>query len=286
LGMANAPRGSRSGGKGASGGKSTKKRKQDFHRHRQQPQATAAPTPEELRNRVVIALDKLGHQRLSTEPGGYDLQSWTRNVNMLLDDFQERIQPTTLPDDYYKKRMELVDGRFGPKSASSYDSQVEEIRRGMTEARRKLIVESERLTAKLTTNESARIEMAKELEEVRRELEDAAERKKNGSVLSRFFGREVRPPKETEDKERELASKLDSLIAERVSLKAELAALENPSVGSLAEELNTIQTKLAEAEAERERRMQLSQERELVLSEIARIVSGIALAEQNTKDRA
>ena len=67
----------RSGTKGSSSKekKQKKKKKQEFHSHRRAHfQESERHDPEEVRARTIIALDKLGHQVLSTEPGGYDLR--------------------------------------------------------------------------------------------------------------------------------------------------------------------------------------------------------------------
>ena len=69
----------RSGTKGISGksNKKTKRKKQEYHIHRRAyAQESERLKPAEVRARTILALDRLGHQVLSTEPGGYDLEDW------------------------------------------------------------------------------------------------------------------------------------------------------------------------------------------------------------------
>ena len=61
----------RSGSKGfSSKEKKEKRKKQEYHIHKRAHfQETERPDAEEVRKRTILALEKLGHQVLSTEPG-------------------------------------------------------------------------------------------------------------------------------------------------------------------------------------------------------------------------
>ena len=62
----------------------------------------------QLKTRTIIALDKLGHQKFSSEPGGYSLENWMKGVNLLLDDFEEKMGAARLPSAYAERRRELT----------------------------------------------------------------------------------------------------------------------------------------------------------------------------------
>ena len=118
----------RSGTKGVSGKakKKLKRKKQEYHMHRGHFHEEEQVSPEQVRARTVLALDRLGHQVLSTEPGGYDLEAWVRSLNSLLDDFEEKIGEEKVTDEFRKAR----EGALAPLLSRSVSGDVDsEIRK-------------------------------------------------------------------------------------------------------------------------------------------------------------
>ena len=117
----------RSGSKGfSSKEKKQKRKKQEFHSHRRAHfQESGRLDPEEVRARTVLALDRLGHQVLSSEPGGYDLEDWMRSLNSLLDDFQEKVGAERVTDEFRTRSREALSRVVPSSSARDIDSEIE-----------------------------------------------------------------------------------------------------------------------------------------------------------------
>ena len=118
----------RSGTKGfSSKEKKQKKKKQEFHSHRRAHfQDSERYDPEEVRARTILALDKLGHQVLSTEPGGYDFRAWMKSLNSLLDDFQEKMGTDRITDEFRARLHEAVLSLV-PSSSQEIEQEVEKL---------------------------------------------------------------------------------------------------------------------------------------------------------------
>ena len=61
-----------------------------FHQRKIRIQETPKLDFDQLKARTITALNKLGQQTFSPEPGGYALENWTRGVKILLDEFEEK----------------------------------------------------------------------------------------------------------------------------------------------------------------------------------------------------
>ncbi|MDG6972103.1 MAG: hypothetical protein JRM74_05400 [Nitrososphaerota archaeon] len=57
---------------------------QSYHRHRTRIQGSPELDFRQLRDRTVNALNNLGRQKFSDEPGGYSLESWARGFGAIL----------------------------------------------------------------------------------------------------------------------------------------------------------------------------------------------------------
>lgn len=277
----NTPHGSRSGGKGASPKKSYKKKKQEYHRHREQLQETEAPSIEQLRSRVMSALERLGHQRLSAEPGGYNLQSWVRNLDILLDDFEAKVGSSHLPQKYHEKREMAANGMLKSADSGEIDRRIETLRNEASEATKVLEDRRADIVKKLASIDSESNRLAAEVEEAQDEQKGPTSGGGSGSFLQRVFGRKERQSEDTKQKQVETESRLDALRTESTTLKADLERLDTPSGDSLAQRLSQIQAELAEAVTNRERLMQFSEERERLANEFISIISGISMEEKS-----
>ena len=269
----NAPRGSRSGGKGSSPKKSNRKKKQEFHVHRQQLQATEAPSAEDAKAKAIAALEKLGHQRLSIEPGGYDLQSWVRSLNSLLDDLQARLGEASLPPEYFKKRDEVVSGVLTAADLSETDRNIARLRREADEEEAMLEGERKRILERLGAIEAERNRMAAELEDAQGSQGGAAGDGQKGSFFGRLLGRDRGQVKEMEEKAAQAKSTLTALAAEDAALRVSLERLNDVGEGSQAQKLSVLKSKIVEAQAEKEQMMQLGEERERFTNELVELIS-------------
>jgi len=93
---------------------------------------------EQLKSRTITALDRLGHQRFTLEPGGYSLENWIKGVNLLLDDFEEKVGVDKLSPEYVERRRELSDCLCTPINVSEIDTDIDSARSEEDETLRKL----------------------------------------------------------------------------------------------------------------------------------------------------
>lgn len=278
----NIPRSSRSGGKGAAPKKSGKKRKQEFHKHRQQQQReTETLSTEQAKARAIASLEKLGHQKLSTEPGGYDLQSWLKSLNMLLDDLQERMGETGLPPEYYKKREEAERGILLAGDLSEIDRTIASLFAEANEAQAALEGERNRIHARLEEIDLENNRLAKEMENVRSAQEGQDGDEKSTSFFGRLLGRDKHQREAAEEKLEESQSMLKTLEDEASVLRADLERLDSAREGSPAQKLAVAKSRIGEAQSRREQTMQLSQEREALTSELIGLISGASTVGQS-----
>lgn len=278
LSYANTPRGSRSGGKGNSKEKKLRKQKQEFHTRRQRPGSSAGAALEDVKTRTIIALQHLGSQKLSTEPGGYGLQGWIKSLDLLLDDFQSKLGTQRLSAEFLRLREEFKRKGLAARDTRDIETRIADLRaesdRGVEEkeaARRALLREA-------TDLRERRERVARKLEETTNRLRNSRASTKPRSFFSRFFLKSV-PPAEAEDPQvgalRLELEELDSQIklAEKERDSSGQAAGESPPEDRNPTGADGIGLKeLAELESERERLHQLAEEREKVCAVFAELV--------------
>ena len=235
-----------------------------------------------MKTRVVSALDHLGHQTLSNEPGGYDLQSWVKSLNLLLDDFQDKVGPSKLPPEYYAKRSELAEELFKQLDVAKIDGEIETLRREAEEKKDTIEKERQRITDRIAAIGSEKNKDAQALEDARREARELEERRASSSFFSRLLGRN----RDSSDAAQRLVAKLEAdlkgLETEMATQQASLDSLAPAGVSqdagsetSLPHRLYEIQARLTELGVQREQKMQLSQERESLTTEFAKMISGV-----------
>ncbi len=288
-----------SGGKGISGGKKPKRRKQEFHEHNVRRSGVGAARPDlrQLKERVIIALDRLGHQRFSTEPGGYGLENWMKNFRLLLDDFEEDVGRANLPIEYAERRVELTATLSKPIDTSSIDMEIDGFKREEEEWTKRIEGERARLNGKIEALKSEQAGTSREVAELRRRLaeEDSSGKKKNGERHPKpFFKRllgsrtEPGPAESAAARLKELESSLESLQGQIVAqqrIRGLLNERDASSDSPYAEEwrkLESLRTGLQKLESVRRDMVQLTVEREKVSSAIAVLVSGISLGGPKT----
>jgi DNA repair exonuclease SbcCD ATPase subunit len=304
--------GSSSGGRGSYERKNVKRKKQSFHTHKvrvsteEQPQDFAA-----LKSKVIVSLAHLGEQKFSAEPGGYAFENWMKSFNLLLDDFEDRAGPQSLPREYYMKRQELTASLFKrtPDSAD-LDKQLSNLADEERKLNRAIALSSARNRAEREKSEKEQKiqeleEQAKknktELEELKRRL---ALRKKDvqesRGLFRRFVSGLSRPPDATpvevlETNERELVSQIQSSEHKISELRAKITEAEmhlsGEDVQILSEE--EMRTKLAETaekieeiEARKMESAQLSEERKEVTRALSETISKLVPTEPNSEPSA
>ena len=255
-------------------------KKQDIH-HRKVRFSEATPIDnDQLRTRTIFALNKLGHQKFSSEPGGYSLENWIRGLNLLLDDFEEKIGAAKLPPDYANRRRELTNWLSKPVDLSSIDKGISELRQSEEEILRKL---DEARTQNSSRIDELRAEMARrsaELEEEKRRVSSIATEQRSDSIFKRLFGGNSKPPVDaSENRVEEMESRLRVLANEILEEQKSLKSIEeHSSLSPLAEEwgrLESLQARRRELENERLEKVQLVREREELTASIAETISRI-----------
>jgi len=272
LSYGNAPRGGRSGGKGGASKKTNRKKKQEFHRHRQQPRGEGEQDADQLRSRVVASLENLGHQRLSTEPGGYDLQSWIRSFDSLLDDFEAKVGSSLFSEGYRQRRQTATAELSAAADLSTADRRIGELRARKAGAVNALAERKQGISARIGAIDS---EVERLNAEATNASGDGEEPKKQPSFFRRLFGG-GQNPSEDQVRSAEIASRVETLKAERASLEQDLERVDSSTEGP-AQELVQIEAELATAEAERERTLQISEERERLAGEFSKMVAELPL---------
>jgi hypothetical protein len=276
LSYGNAPRGARSGGKGSSPKKSARKKKQEYHRHKQKVEQVEAPSSDEAKTKAIAALQKLGTQKLSNEPGGYDLQSWLKSLNVLLDDLQARVGADGLTREYYDKRDEVVKGILAAADTSEVDGTIASLNGEAAETASAIEGERSRIGGRLHEIDGEVDRLSKEMQDAQREQGE----EKKGSFFGRLLGGDRRARREGEARLEEIRAKQNGLAAESSRLKSDLARLEDTTEESPSRRLVGIKSKIDEAQKEKERILQLGQERERVTNELIGLISPAPAAAQ------
>ena len=239
-----------------------------------------------------MALDRLGHQKFSTEPGGYGLENWMKNFKMLLDDFEEGVGQANLPVDYAEKREELTANLLKPIDTSTIDAEIEGIKREEEQWTKRREDERARLNGKLEALRTEQDRTSGELAEYKKRLagQDGNGERTPRPFFKRLLGGRSSPVRTepSEDRLKELESTLESLrreIAAQQRTRGLLNEMDAPSDSPYAEErrkLESLRTSLQKLEALRTDVVQLTAERERVTSAIAGLISGISLGQART----
>ena len=229
----------------------------------------------------MTSLEKLGKQKISAEPGGYDLASWTKNLNSLLDDFEQRAGPSSFPPHYFLGRRQLTAAPFDSSSVNALDEEIAALRREAEALKQEEERERHQNEEKLLALESEKGRVKTDLETARNR---ALERSSSGSFLSSLFGRRGRSKSESEQNDtKELESRLLALETEENALRAKLSGgrsspdEKGPTQGNRSGRLLEVEGKAAALTTEREERMQFSREREGLATELAALISRLPM---------
>ena len=235
--------------------------------------------PDELKKRTIIALNKLGSQRFSDEPGGYSLDNWARGVNILLDDFEEKMGEGRLPSDYFAKRRELKELLSNPISTSSIDREISEIKLKMADADGRIEAETGRIAARVAELKNERAGCSAELTREQARISNLAPERSSASFFRRLIAKKPRDSQVSKSRVGELEARLGVLDKEMLEQQNLLKSAERHSPESpLAGEwkaLESLQATLEALESERSESAQLVRVREELTASIADTITNI-----------
>jgi hypothetical protein len=276
----------RSGTKGISGksNKKMKRKKQEFHIHRRAYiQESERLNPEEVRARTILALDRLGHQVLSTEPGGYDLQDWLKSINSLLDDFQEKIGNDRIPAEFRTRCRESLQSLALTSPSASADSEIEKLTQE-EEAARSAFADLERQAGeRLASLRGERDSSSRELKLEKEKLASMREAKRSRTFFSRLTGAGQSTTQaeakvaELESKLRRLEDDIDRTRKARSAPGATSVGEANSSNVEARERLEGIRNRLFELQSAKQEMLQLGREREVAAKAISDSIMSIRL---------
>jgi hypothetical protein len=273
---------SRSTGKGSKDKKTAKKKKQDYHRTKRRVSREDKPDIKETKSRTVTALEHLGQQKFSAEPGGYNVQGWVKSLTLLLEDFESKVGAKQLPPEYQAKKEEVLLTFSMPPDNSELESKVESLRREEVEIKTKLDRESERIAARIVEVRNDNERQSKALETEKARLAQLNVEKGQVSFFSRLLGRGGPSTQPAEEKIEELRSLLTALEAEtatlgnaRDSIERRPSTTEDPYGGDW-KRLNEIGEQIARLEAVMQEKMQRAEARAQAAAEMAKIIAAIA----------
>ncbi|MDG6983076.1 MAG: hypothetical protein JRN28_00755 [Nitrososphaerota archaeon] len=252
---------------------------QSFHPHKIRIYEAPKLDFDQLKSRTISTLDKLGQQRLSTEPGGYTLENWVKGVNVLLDEFEEKAGTARLSTEYLGRRRELDARLSGTMSVAQTDEEIVELRKEMSQIEKK--IEDGRSTATLKIEElkAEEAKCSNELEQERSRLAAVTKIQAADSFFSRLFGRGKVQPTRPESRIDELQSRLSSLSTEIAEQKELLKSIDAHAPGSkFAEDwaqLDSMEARLRGLDDERITKNQSAKERAELAGLIADAVSRI-----------
>jgi hypothetical protein len=253
---------------------------QPFHQRKIRLPETPELDYDQLKSRTVIALNKLGHQKFSTEPGGYSLENWIRGVNILLDEFEVKMGEGKLSPDYIAKRHELNDYISKPVSTSSIDKSISDLSQNLNDVQGRINAGREQLVSKIVELKNERDRCSTELVQEQERISSLETNQKPDSFFKRIFGGSSKTLEEdSETKVKELESRIEALSDEILGQQKLLRLFDQHSQESpFAEDwktLESLQTSLEALKNERVEKVELVKEREEITASIADTISSI-----------
>lgn len=262
--------------------KRDKKRKQDFHKHKIKFEEHEDLDLDELKSKVSIALEKLGNQVFSNEPGGYTFSNWMKSYNLLLDDFEERVDPAKLPSEYFDARQSLTAELLEPVDTSDIDADIRRceqesdstklhISEALQESQNQLMQQKHEIE-KIEDLKRERNQSVKELEEAQEELEMTRSKQ---SFFSRLFSRQsssVDMLRNRVDSLKERDRGISQNIQQLQDNKSQQSA-SNTDLKDLKDRLISLQQEIGELQGRKLEREQLGERRKHITIKLAQMIS-------------
>lgn len=240
----------------------------------------------------MLALEKLGNQKFSAEPGGYTFSNWMASLNTLLDDFEEKTGYGNLPKEYHSSRQRLTAELLKPVDTVEIDTEIEKAESEM----RATEVEIAKLTSEIGAIRDSKRKTNSEIDALKRKRTDSEKElgeamnylsaaKKKQKLISRIFSGK-------KNEEIDLAeSKVDSVMKEQKAIDTKVAELEgtsNTTNNDLEDEVSLLRQKLAESRSGLaqwvERKEQMMQLSELRITTTSELSGKIAALESGTNN--
>jgi len=236
---------------------------------------------DELKSRTITALHKLGEQRFSEEPGGYSLENWVKGVNVLLDDFEEKMGAANLSSEYEDRRRLLTEFVSKPVDVSSTDAEISELRGKMADTEAKLDESSARIHTRIDELKKEQSESSEDLTEKQKKLAEQPVDQSSGSFLKRLFRGNSRTPVEDYKAEiEELESKLrllpDQILEQQKLMRSIDEHLPDSPLATEWKELEALRARYATLESERLAKVELVKERAELTASVAQAISDIS----------
>lgn len=252
---------------------------QSFHPRKIRIPESPQLNSDELKDRTIIALNKLGSQKFSDETGGYSLGNWARGMNILLDDFEEKMGEERLPADYFAKRRELNEILSKPASTPLLDKEIAEIKQDIADANNKIEAETGRLDSKIAELTQERAGCSAELTREQEMISNQAAERSSGSFLRRLIARNPKGSHGAKDTVEELKEKLRALDQDILEQQKLMKSIERQSPESPFGEdwktLESLQGRLDALQGARSESVKFVKAREEFTASIAETISKI-----------
>jgi hypothetical protein len=275
----------RSGSKGfSSKEKKQKRKKQEFHTHRVgHLQESGGLDLEAVRSRTVLALDRLGHQVLSSEPGGYDLDDWKRSFDSLLDDFVDKIGADRITEEFRARRREADTYLAIPPASSGYDSEIASLLKAEEEAKASMEEGKRKAAGRLVSLKNERESCITELKAKRDEVEQLKAADQSRGFFTRRLLKTGAAITKAESEVKDVESKIHGLDEEIERSRKNRAVAAGTSGEGDSEyveaqrKLDDARAKLLELESAKQVVLQLAQEREKATQAVAQAITAMRL---------
>jgi len=248
-----------------------------FHQRKIRIQEVPEQDFAQLKARTINALNKLGQQKFSSEPGGNALENWVRAVNFLLDEFEDKAGGTRLTLEYKTRRQELNDYLSRPASTTSIDAEISELKANMSDIEVRIEAERDSMISRISELKADQARLLAELERERKRVEGAMAEQQTDSYFVRLFGRKKNSARKPENRIDDIESKLAILPNEILDQQKQLKTLDLRSPESpFCEEwkrLDSMRSNMKELETEKLERIQLVKERAELTGPIADAIS-------------
>jgi len=257
---------------------------QSFHPRKIKISETPKLDYDELKARTVTALHRLGEQRFSEEPGGYSLENWMKGMNVLLDDFEEKMGAANLSSEYVERRRLLTEFVSKPVDVSSVDAEISELRRSMTAIEAKFDESRAEIHTRIDGLKKDQSTYSEELAQKQKKLAEPPVEQNSGSFLRRLFRGNSRAPVEDYEAEiEELESKLrplpDQILEQQRLMRSINEHLPDSPLAGDWKELEDLRARCVALESDRMEKVELVKERAELTAAVAQAISEISPVE-------
>jgi hypothetical protein len=201
-----------------------------------------------------------------------------RGVNVLLDEFEEKVGKGKLSPEYIQKRREMNDRLSKPVSTSSIDKEISEIKQSMTDVEGRIEAGRARIASRILELKDEQARCSADLAREQKRIAGLAAEPKSDSFLKRLFGGNSKTPARNSGAQiNELESRLralpDEILGQQKLLKSvELRSPESPFVEDW-KVFDSLETRLQALENVRLEDVQLVKEREETTASVADAIS-------------